>query len=127
MAGIEKVGELTRRQIRLDSSNVPVISNNVKFKAAGKYPYGTVVVIKKTDGEPVAEKYVSDSYTAAAGDVFGIVSDNQNIEVTDTPVIGNVYLSGVFAKDAIEEITGKISKGDEIVMNAQLIIFSKHL
>ena len=113
MAGIEKVGELTRRQIRLDSSNVPVISNNVKFKAAGKYPYGTVVVIKQTDGEPVAEKYVSTSYTAAAGDVFGIVSDNQDIEVTDTPVIGNVYLSGVFAKDAIEEITGKTDYIDE--------------
>lgn len=127
-AKFEKIGELTKRQIRLDSSNVPVVGNVVKFATAGEYPYGTLVLIKAgNDGTPEAVKYTADADISGA--VFGIVSDNQEITVTEEkPVNGHVWLSGVFARDDVQEVTGvEIKKFHEIVANTQFLVFSKHI
>lgn len=127
-AKFEKIGELTKRQIRLDSSNIPVVGNVVKFAAVGEYPYGTLVLIKAgEDGTPEATKYTADADITGA--VFGIVSDQQDIEVTEgKSVNGHVWISGAFAREDVEEVTGaKIKKFHEIAANAQFMIFGKHI
>ena len=127
-AKFEKIGELTKRQIRLDSSNVPVVGNVVKFATVGDYPYGTLVLIKAgTDGTPEAVKYTAEADISGA--VFGIVSDQQDIKVEESKSVnGHVWLSGVFARDDVEEVTGvEIKKFHEVVANTQFMVFSKHI
>lgn len=127
-AKFEKIGELKKRQVRLDSSNVPVVGNVVKFATNGEYPFGTLVVIKAgTDGAPEAVKYTPDADISGA--VFGIVSDNQDITVKEGKTVnGHVLLSGAYARDDVEEITGvEIKKFHEIVANTQFMVFGKHI
>lgn len=128
-AKFEKFDELSKRQIRLDSSDVIVIGDNVRFEVAGEYPYGTLVLIRaNASKEPTAVKY-GDGSTYQEGDVFGIVSENQDIKVTEgNSATGHIYLSGVFARDAIEEVNGNaLLKIHELKAKTQLMVFSKHI